>query len=114
MTCQCRLCRYDDEFEAILAHVPEEHRAFFEDLKERWEAADFDATWAQACIGGEEYTVELCARYDKERERVTRRHRDRDATLRRREAAEGEASQPGPPEEEASPNPLIPNQKDMA
>lgn len=34
----------------------------------------------------------------------TELRRDRDGTPRRREAAEGEACQPGPPEEEASPN----------
>jgi hypothetical protein len=72
--CQCRLCAYDDEFAEHIWFVPAEHRAFFEELKERWEAADFDASWHRACIGGEEFTVELCERYDTELAKVTRRH----------------------------------------
>jgi hypothetical protein len=96
--CQCRLCRYDDEFAAHIEDVPQPHRSFFEELKERWEAADFDATWFRGCVGGEEYTVEFCERYDAQRARVTRRHRDSDSDPQgenSRSEVEGSASQSG-------------------
>jgi hypothetical protein len=46
--CDCRLCTYDREFAKRLARVPLGDRPFFEDLKSRWEHADFDLCWADA------------------------------------------------------------------
>ena len=51
--CTCRLCSYDREFAEHVARIPDAERPFFEELKERWEAADFDAQWFRCELNDE-------------------------------------------------------------
>lgn len=42
MSCDCETCKYLAEFQTRLNAIPEEHRAFFDDLMQRYEGACTD------------------------------------------------------------------------
>ena len=42
MACDCETCKYLAEFQTRLNAIPEEHRAFFDDLMQRYESACTD------------------------------------------------------------------------
>lgn len=50
--CECKFCSYYREYQKMIQHVPEEHRAFFNDLYERAEMTEFELEHAQSVIDG--------------------------------------------------------------
>lgn len=59
MVCNCDNCKYIAEFQTRLNSIPKEHRAFFDDLLQRYEAAAserdvnaaiLDGSWPSALV----------------------------------------------------------------